>query len=46
MAVVGKIMKIYLEALSEENRQLSKQLYEAVTGGNSYPSFIYRDSVM
>jgi hypothetical protein len=30
-----------LEALSEENRQLSKQLHEAVTGGNSYPSFVY-----
>jgi hypothetical protein len=34
-----------LEALSEENRQLSKQLHEALTGGNSYPKFLYAPDI-
>ncbi len=30
-----------LESLTEENQQLTKELHQTITGGNSYPFFVY-----
>ncbi len=30
-----------LESLTQENQQLTKELHQTVTGGNSYPFFVY-----